>query len=126
MKTIEIERFMEKKEFFAVNEHPDQVHDLMNKGGEGRIKVKLVYEYEPYHLKIRKGLNGQHLVNDSEEGRLPFGDFMKLLSELKKGGCCEVAWDIYPGQPVWEFKWEPGSLAHKIKQYNPLIEVSYE
>jgi hypothetical protein len=112
-------------EYNSVKLHVDNPHEL------NTIKANIEFEVETFKIKIIKRHDACcHIVNDSPEGRLNFSDFMAVVNHLKKGGTkglsYDINWDIYPGQPVYEYFSPSDIIAHKIRKFNPLIEVIEE
>lgn len=121
-KKITLERWCNPRELML----EDYSTTLETDSNAGNLtKCEVTVEVDMYNIKIIKGLNGCHLVNDSKVGRLPYDQFMFLLKRLRRCGQCVCEWNIYPGQPVWEFNWSEGTLGHQIREINPLINVEY-
>ena len=98
----------------------------------GVIKI----EVPTYKLSLRrrlKEINGSryfvyHIVNgiesDSSE-KVSYESFIVLITKLKKKfKNHELVWDVYPGQPVYEYAAKAKDLKEFIESTNDLIEVT--
>lgn len=71
--------------------------------------------------------NGKvHLVNGEAGTRLTHIEFIQLIHNLRKRlPFNSLEWDIYPGQPVYEFGYDRETVSKAIKMIDTSIEVKY-
>lgn len=76
LKTLEFEKYTDLKHL--MNDNYQAILTTDNKAvGERVVKVKVIYEFEPYQIKVIRGLNGCHIVDNGPDNRMPYDEFMK-------------------------------------------------
>lgn len=108
--------------------YKDKKNSLL--GDTHLLKVKVLIELPSYKLFLKSIINKQnnyqvHLVNKDDKWRLSHNQFTDVIRALKRGNQIphDLSWDLYPGQPVYEFFMDPKELAKRIIDINPQIEI---
>lgn len=132
-----------KKAFININDHdraqhqPEEaivIHPSIPDGTyrpQDFIEVEVKYTVPSYLLRLRpREYNGKtyyHLINNEPEKILPYGLFMNTLKTIRNSVFTEegahLEWNLYPGQPIWEFALPVEELTKTIVGYHNRIVV---
>jgi hypothetical protein len=127
-----------KKVFIDLKEHDFDCIDNIHKeipdhvNPNDFVEAELTYTVPTYLLRLRaREYNGNiyhHLINNEPERILGYGLFMNLLRHLQRVYPTDqqhLDWNIYPGQPIWEFNVDYESLKEVIEKFHSRIVVEF-
>jgi hypothetical protein len=106
---------------------PDEDADLLE--DENAIPVTLTFNVPIHKLKLRAITYGEvtkyHLINNEPNHILPYELFMNVLRYLRTQDCftSKLSWNLYPGQPVYEFIGSGEAMKELIEAYHSRVKV---
>lgn len=131
-----------KKAFISIAEHDALHHDtdvFINlhqsipefKQDHDYVEVEMKYTIPSYHLRLRSNekdsVTAYHLINNEPDKILPYQLFMNVLRHLQRTFPEQqrLNWNLYPGQPVWEFIATGLEVKEAIEKYHSRIIVEF-
>lgn len=125
-----------KTVYIKLEEHDRGQIDLVyskipdNENEFNYVEVEMKYQVPSFLLRLRPmeydGKTYYHLINNEPDKILPYRLFMHILRNLQAVFPNQkLNWNIYSGQPIWEFEYPAEDLATAIKSMHPrvLVEV---
>ena len=126
------------KKFISLHDHDQnvitKVYDELEEhfNPNDYVEAELVYTVPTYLLRLRareyKGSIYHHMINNEPERILEYGLFMNLLRYLQRVYPTDqqhLDWNIYPGQPIWEFNVDYETLKETIEKFHSRIVVEF-
>lgn len=102
-------------------EHP-VVETRMPTSLLGYHEAKVILEVPISKLKVIAVGSRCHLAND-EDQRVEYHTFRRVVERLKTVYTSNLCWELYPGQPVWEFEGKQEDIESYIIKIFANIEI---